>query len=107
MGFVTVSTRTSPRKLDGSTADSMRRRSSIPEGDPGDGCRVFHNAANPRPTPRSTLTSPLSPTARRLPAGRGAVGVEICVRRITVEGTDPAVVDLVEGARLVTSSMAD
>lgn len=91
----------------------------LPEGEEAYGKRVFRNAANlfDDETVDSTVAIVVNgggidhvrddaPTADRI---RELLddGVEICVCRNTLEGTDYAVADLVDGVELVSSAMAE
>lgn len=91
----------------------------LPEGEEAYAKRVFRNAANllADTTVDPTVTIVVNgggidhvrsdaPTGDRVRELLGD-GVEICVCRNTLEGTDYAVADLVDGIRLVSSAMAE
>ncbi|QLD86597.1 DsrE family protein [Natronomonas halophila] len=91
----------------------------LPEGDESYGKRVFRNAANllADTTVDSTVAvvvngggiehvltdAPAAEQARQLLDA----GVELCVCQNTLEGTDYAVADLLDGVRIVSSAMAE
>jgi intracellular sulfur oxidation DsrE/DsrF family protein len=91
----------------------------LPEGDDSYGKRVFRNAANllADTTVDSTVAivvngggiehvltdAPTAEQARQLLDD----GVELCVCQNTLEGSEHAAVDLVDGVRIVSSAMAE
>lgn len=91
----------------------------LPEGEASYGKRAFRNAANllADTTIDTTVAvvvngdgighvltdAPTADRARQLLED----GVEICVCRNTLEGSEHAVVDLLDGVRIVSSAMAE